>query len=161
MPAAFVPPEGAPFLPGTVSLFRDGTFVGTGELPFGRAGRELNLGFGIDDRVRVTRVALERETGEHGILSSRKTDKQRFKITVDNLHGQPMEIVVYDRIPYAEDENVVVTRLNDTTEPTTTDVDDRRGVFAWAYTYEPGETREILNGYEVSWPADRQIGMLN
>ena len=159
--AAFVPAEGAPLLPGTVSLFRDGTFVGNGDLPMGRAGRELNLGFGVDDKVRIARVVLERETGEHGILSSRKTDTQRLKITVDNLHSQPMEIIVLDRIPYAEDENVTVVRVRDSSEPTTTNVDDQRGVLAWAYTYDPGETREILNGYEVSWPADREVGMLN
>ena len=159
--AAFVPAEGAPLLPGTVSLYRDGIFVGNGDLPMGRAGRELNLGFGVDDKVRIARVVLERETGEHGILSSRKTDTQRFKITIDNLHSQPIEIVVLDRVPYAEDENVTVVRVRDSSEPTTINVDDRRGVLAWAYTYEPGETREILNGYEVSWPADREVGMLN
>ena len=159
--AAFVPPDGAPMLAGKVALFRDGTFVGNGELPFGRAGRELNLGFGIDDRVRVTRVALDRETGQHGILTSRKTDTSRFKITVDNLHSQPVEIAVYDRIPYAEDDSVAIVRLRDMTEPTVVNVDDRRGVLTWTYTYEPGETREILNGYEVSWPADKQLVALD
>jgi uncharacterized protein (TIGR02231 family) len=160
--AAFVPAEGAPLLPGRVALFRDGTFVGNGELPMGRAGRELNLGFGIDDRVRVTRVALERETGEYGILlSSRKTDTQRFKITVDNLHSQPIAITIYDRTPYAEDESVTIQRLRDTTEPTVANVDDRRGVLAWTYTYDPGETREILNGFEVSWPADKEVVSLD
>lgn len=155
--AAFVPPDGAPMLAGKVALFRDGTFVGNGELPFGRAGRELNLGFGVDDRVRVTRVTLDRETGQHGLLSSRKTDTRRFKITVDNLHRQAIEIAVYDRMPYAEDETVSIVRLDGMTEPTAVNVDDRRGVFAWTYTYAPGETREILNGYEVSWPADKQL----
>ena len=159
--AAFVPPDGAPMLAGKVALFRDGTFVGNGELPFGRAGRELNLGFGIDDRVRVTRVALDRETGQHGILTSRKTDTSRFKITVDNLHSQPVEIAVYDRIPYAEDDSVAIVRLRDMTEPTVVNVDDRRGVLAWTYIYKPGETREILNGYEVSWPADKQLVALD
>ena len=155
--AAFVPPDGAPMLAGKVALFRDGTFVGNGELPFGSAGRELNLGFGVDDRVRVTRVALERETGEHGLLSSRKTDTRRFKITVDNLHSQPIDIAVLDRIPYAEDENVTVVRLDDAHR-----ADGRRRRrparrAGWTYTYQPGETREILNGYEVSWPADMQV----
>lgn len=155
--AAFVPPDGAPLLAGRVALFRDGTFVGNGQLPFGRAGRELNLGFGVDDLVRVTRVALDRETGQHGILTTRNTDTRRFRIAVDNLHKQQIEISVYDRIPYAEDEQVSVARLSGMTEPTATNVDDRRGVLAWTYVYEPSETREILNGFELSWPADRYL----
>lgn len=159
--AAFVPAEGAPLLPGTVALYRDGTFVGNGELPLARAGREVNLGFGLDDRVRITRVALERKLGEHGIISTRKTDEQRFKITIDNLHSQPIEITVLDRMPYAEDERVSVTRIGNGTEPTAVNVDDQRGVMAWTYTYEPGESREILTGYEVSWPSDRSVMLTN
>lgn len=159
--AAFVPPDGAPLLAGRVSLFRDGTFVGNGQLPFGRPGRELNLGFGIDDLVRVTRVALDRETGQHGILTTRNTDTRRFRITVDNLHRQPIEISVYDRMPYAEDEKVSVVRLAGMTEPTASNVDDRRGVLAWTYVYEPGQTREILNGFELSWPADQHLVALD
>ena len=68
------------------------------------AGKEIDLGFGVDDRVQVVRIALDRETGEHGILTSRKTDTRRYKITVENLHTRPMDITVLDRVPYAEDE---------------------------------------------------------
>ena len=29
---------------------------------------------------------------------------RRFRITVENLHEQPMNVTVLDRIPYSEDE---------------------------------------------------------
>jgi hypothetical protein len=45
--------------------------------------------------------------------------------------------------------------------PTVTDVDDKRGVLAWSYTYGPGEARDILNGYEVSWPAGQSVVSLD
>jgi uncharacterized protein (TIGR02231 family) len=163
--AAFTPPTGAPMLPGRVALFRDGTFVGNGEVPMTsggtNAGKEIDLGFGVDDRVHVVRTALDRETGEHGILTSRKTDRRRYKITVENLHTRPMDITVLDRVPYAEDENVTVTRLAESSAPTVTNVDDKRGVLAWSYTYGPGEARDILNGYEVSWPAGQSVVSLD
>jgi uncharacterized protein (TIGR02231 family) len=159
--AAFTPPAGAPLLPGRVALFRDGTFVGNGSVPFTNAGREIDLGFGVDDRVRVVRTALDRETGEHGILSSRKTDRRRYKISVENLHARPMDITVLDRVPYAEDENVSITRLAESSPATVTDVDDKRGVLAWTYTYGPGESRDILNGYEVTWPAGQSVVSLD
>jgi uncharacterized protein (TIGR02231 family) len=163
--AAFTPPTGAPMLPGRVALFRDGTFVGNGEVPMTsggtNAGKEIDLGFGVDDRVHVVRTALDRETGEHGILTSRKTDRRRYKITVENLHARPMDITVLDRVPYAEDENVTVTRLAESSAPTVTNMDDKRGVLAWSYTYGPGEARDILNGYEVSWPAGQSVVSLD
>jgi uncharacterized protein (TIGR02231 family) len=159
--ARFTAPEGAPFLAGPVSLFRDGAFVGTGTVPFTNAGAKFDLGFGEDDRVKVKRVALDRATAEHGILSSRKTDTRKFRIDVENLHNQPMKITILDRVPYAEDETITVTRLDDSTKPTEENIDDRRGVLAWSDTYAPGEAREILSGYRVSWPADREVVLLD
>ncbi len=159
--ARFTAPEGAPLLAGSVSLFRDGAFVGKGQVPFTNAGAKFELGFGEDDRVKVKRVALDRATAEHGILSSRKTDTRKFRIDVENLHTQPMTIIVLDRVPYAEDETITVARLDDSTKPTAEDVDDRRGVLAWSGTYAPGEAREILNGYRVSWPADRDVVLMD
>ena len=159
--ASFTPAEGAPLLAGKVALFRDGTFVGNGDVPFTSAGKELDLGFGVDDRVHVVRTTLERQTGEHGIFSGRKTDLRRYKITVDNLHTRPIDITILDREPYAEDEKVTVARLDDITQPTTVDVDDKRGLLAWTYTYAPGESHEIVNGYEVSWPSDQSLVSLD
>ena len=155
--ASFTPKAGAPFLAGKVALFRDGTFVGNGAVAFTNPGKPVDLGFGVDDRVHVVRTVLERRTGETGILSTRKTDLRRFKITVDNLHSQPIDIMILDRVPYAEDENVTIERIGGGTDPTATDVDDKRGVLAWRYTYAAGETRDILNGYEVSWPAGQEV----
>src|SRR5438309_2020977 len=40
--------RGTPVLPGTVSLFRDATFVGNGQLPLLAPGEEHELGFGVD-----------------------------------------------------------------------------------------------------------------
>jgi uncharacterized protein (TIGR02231 family) len=155
--ARFVALSGAPFLAGKVSLFRDGAYVGSGALAFTNAGKPLELGFGVDDLVHVTRTALDRATAEHGILSSRRTDTRRFRITVENLHRQKMAITVYDRTPYAEDEKITVVRLPDATAPTAENVDDRRGVLAWRYDYAPGESRDIQNAYEVSWPASESV----
>jgi hypothetical protein len=72
-----------------------------------------------------------------------------------------MTITVLDRVPYAEDETISVTRLDEATKPTAEDVDDRRGVIAWTATYDPGEARQILNGYRVSWPSDREVVLLD
>ena len=148
---------GAPLLAGRVALFRDGTYVGNGAVAFSNPGREVVLGFGIDDRVRVTRTALDRETGSSGILSSRTVDTRRFRITVENLHRQPMTVTVTDVVPYAEDERIKVERLDEATPPTAADVDDRRGVVAWTWLYGAGESRDILNAYRVSWPADESV----
>jgi hypothetical protein len=107
--------------------------------------------------VKVTRVELDRAVGENGIFSSRRSDTRRFRITAENLHKQPIRVTVLDRMPYSEDEKVEVVRLDDTTDPTVENVDDRRGVLSWSFLYEAGESREIQNAYRVSWPAGETV----
>lgn len=155
--ARFTAPSAAPFLAGKVALFRDGAFVGQGAMPFVAGGAKVDLGFGVDDSVKVTRMAIDRAVGENGIFSSQRTDTRRFRITVENLHRQPIRITVLDRMPYSEDEKVKVVRLDDTTDPTAENVDDRRGVLAWSFDYKAGESREIENAYKVSWPAGETV----
>ena len=155
--ARFTAPSSAPLLAGKVALFRDGAFVGQGQIPFVNGGTKVDLGFGVDDSVKVIRVAIDRAVAETGILTSKRTDTRRFRIKVENLHKQPIRITVLDRMPYSEDEKVVIVRLDDTTDPTVENVDDRRGVLAWSYVYEPGESRDIQNAYTVTWPAGETV----
>ena len=150
--------EGAgPILPGDVQLFRDGVFVGTGSFDLVAPRDEAKLGFGADPAVVVKRVVLTREEGERGILSSDKTDTRQFKITVANHHEQPIRIEVEDRLPKAENEKITVEPSDGMTKPTVTDPDDRRGIVVWSDIYKAGETRDILFGYRVRWPANERL----
>ena len=54
-----------------------------------------------------------------------------------------------DRIPYAESEEITVERLPETTPPTAENVDDRRGVVAWTYTYKPGQIAQYESAYRL------------
>jgi uncharacterized protein (TIGR02231 family) len=155
--AAFTLESQAPLLAGNANLFRDGSYVGMGRVAFANPGAEVELGFGPDDQVRVAFTLLSRESGQRGLITRVSTDERHYEITVDNLHTRPMEITIIDRVPVAEDERIIVERLGDTTEPTETDVDGTRGVLAWTYDYEAGETRTINNGYLVTWPSDLDI----
>lgn len=155
--ARFIAPSTAPYLAGKVSLFRDGSFVGLGSIPFVNGGTKVDLGFGVDDRVKVTRTAIDRAMADTGILTRSHTDTRRFRIKVENLHETPMKITVLDRVPYSQDAKIIVERLDEGTRPSAEDVDDQRGVLAWTYTYDGGESRDIRNGYKVTWPEGEQV----
>lgn len=155
--ASFTLESAAAVLGGPVSLFRDGAYVGTDTVAFTNPGEELDLGFGADDQVKVTLTEISRQTGTQGFLSSTGTDERRYQIEVVNNHGIPVEIAIYDRVPYSENEQIVVRRLPSATAPTEEDVEDRRGVLAWTYTYAAGETRTINNDFVVSWPSNQNV----
>jgi uncharacterized protein (TIGR02231 family) len=149
-------PKGSPLLPGPVSLFRDGTFVGTGRLPLLVAGEEHELGFGIDDAVRVKHAIAEEKRGETGLISSSRTDQRNYKITVKNLHERVIPLTVIDQVPVALNQDIKV-ELTGRTAPTRRDLDDKRGVVAWETKLDPDEERVIEFGYRVVWPGARNI----
>jgi uncharacterized protein (TIGR02231 family) len=153
--AKLVLPKGSPVLPGTVSLFRDGTFVGTGQLPVLSPGEEHELGFGIDDSVRVRHAVVEDKRGQTGLISSSKTDTRNYRVTIKNMHERPVSLSVIDQIPASQNADIKVERTG--TPPSKENIEDRRGVLLWESKLDPDEEEVIEFGYRVTWPAAKAI----
>jgi uncharacterized protein (TIGR02231 family) len=148
--------RGTPVLPGTVSLFRDATFVGTGQLPLLAPGEEHELGFGVDDMIRVRHAVVEDKRGEAGLISTSKTDVRNYRITVKNLHERAIQLRVLDQIPVSQNDTIKI-ELQGRTAPTRRDVEDKRGVLAWDMTLTPDEEKAIEFGYKVTWPGTKKV----
>ncbi|MGE5266931.1 MAG: mucoidy inhibitor MuiA family protein [Deltaproteobacteria bacterium] len=154
--ATLVLPAGTPLLPGPVSLFRDGTFVGAGTLPIVSPGEKHELGFGVDDLIRVKHALVEEKRGETGLISTSRTDVRQFKITVKNLHERAMPVTVIDQMPVSNNADIKVEAIGGT-RPTKIDVDDRRGVVAWDLKIDADEEEVIDFSYRVVWPSAKTI----
>jgi uncharacterized protein (TIGR02231 family) len=139
-----------------VSLFRDGTFVGTNALPVLSPGEEHELGFGIDDLVRVKHAIAEEKRGETGLISTSRTDTRDYRITVKNMHDRAVQLVIFDQIPVSQNQEIRVD-LTGRTAPTKQNVDDKRGVLSWESKLEPDQEQVIEFGYRVTWPSAKQI----
>jgi uncharacterized protein (TIGR02231 family) len=147
---------GTPVLPGSVALFRDSIFVGNGQLPLLAPGEEHELGFGVDDMIRVRHAIAEQTRGETGLISTSKTDVRNYRITVKNLHQRPIQVRVLDQIPVSQNEAIKIDLLG-RTQPTRRNVDDKRGVLAWDMTLAPDEEKAVEFGYRVTWPAAKSV----
>jgi uncharacterized protein (TIGR02231 family) len=155
--ASFKQADEAPLLPGRVALYRDGIYVGRGQIALTPKDETVRLGFGADDKVKVTRATVRKIEGSAGIISSSKIDEREYKITVRSWHDRPIKVLVEDRIPTSEVDDIKVELLAVTTPPTERDVRDRRGVLAWSFDASPGETKEIKLGWRLRWPADKTV----
>ena len=155
--ASFKHAEEAPLLPGRVSVYRDGIFVGRSAMPLTPKDEALRLGFGADEKVKVTRTVTRKIEGSAGIISSAKTDEREFKITLRSGHAQPIKAVIEDQVPTSETADIQVELLPITTPPSERDLRDRRGVLAWNFEAAPGETKEIKLGWRLRWPGDKVV----
>ena len=159
--ASFRHGEDAPLLPGRISIYRDGVFVGRGQMAAAGKDETVRLGFGADDKVKVERTVVKRNEGSAGlIVTTSKTDERTFKTVIRNGHDFPVHVAIEDQLPVSENEDIQVEMLPSTTPPTATNLRDRRGVLEWAFEAKPGEAREIALAWRVRWPKDKGIVMM-
>ena len=148
-----------PLLAGEVSLFRDGVFAGRSGMRQIAPGEEMELGFGRDDLVRVIRREVENKAGSSGIITEQSTLKRLYVTSIENLHTFPVEVHVTDRMPYSTHEEVVVEMLRETTAPSVTDPDNKKGIVVWDVPLKPQAKTEIRFGYTVAHPSQMKLAI--
>jgi uncharacterized protein (TIGR02231 family) len=154
---SFVNDDEAPLLPGEISIQRDGVYVGRGQINLITQGETARLGFGADDKVKITRVPVRRKENEPTWLGSTKTETREFRTVVKNLHDFPVKVSIVDQIPISENSAIVIEQLPATTPPTDKIVEDKRGVMGWTFDLTAGASKEIKLAYRMKWPADRAV----
>jgi uncharacterized protein (TIGR02231 family) len=150
-----------PLLPGIVQLSRDGVFIGRGQLPMISSGEKHELGFGVDDQIKISQVETSKRKGEVGFVSTAHSEERQYLTSVENLHDFPIKVAVLDRLPVSNHEDIVVSMSQDTTVPTRRNVDDQRGILEWANLVPAWGKQEIVFGYEVQWPKNMNVNLLN
>jgi len=159
--ASFAQSEDAPLLPGRIAIYRDGVFVGRGQMTAASKNETVRLGFGADDKVKIERAVVKRNEGSAGlILTTSKTDERSFKTVIRNGHDFPIRIAIEDQLPVSENEDIQVEMLPSTTPPAATNLRDRRGVLEWAFEAKAGEVRDIAFAWRVRWPKDKGVVMM-
>ena len=111
----------------------------------------------VDDAIDIDYRLDTGGRSSEGIISSYRREERRFLIDATSHHATPIGLTILDQLPVPQDERIEVEMLDDTTPPTVTDDDDRRGVLAWTRTLAPGENMKLMFGYAVTWPEDLRI----
>ena len=158
--ASFKQAEDAPLLPGRVSIYRDGVFVGRGRW---RAGKDetVRLGFGADDKVKIERTVVKRNEGSAGlIVTTSKTDERAFKTTVRNGHDFPIRSRSRTSCRSARTRTSRSRCCRRPRRRPRRNLRDRRGVLEWAFEAKPGEVRDINFAWRVRWPKDKGVVMV-
>ncbi|MBA3457586.1 MAG: DUF4139 domain-containing protein [Deltaproteobacteria bacterium] len=96
-----------PLLAGPVDLIMASGYVGRAEVGFVAAGEKFYLGFGPEADVRVHRTE-SRERDEAGLLGGSNVQTVRVAVRLSNLGTEPREVIVTERIPISEVEQVDV-----------------------------------------------------
>lgn len=131
----------APLLAGPVTLVRDGTYVGVGDLAYVAVGEPFELSYGSDDRFRLT-ARRTREVEERRLAR----DRTHFVIEVDLAYAGAAAAAaeVWLRVPISEIEQLEVKPSKAHPWPAPPDAD---GLIKVPVTLDPGEKRTLSVGF--------------
>ena len=120
-------------LQGSATIYLDNRFVGRSQIPSIASGQHLIVGFGADQQVRTRRQLLEKSDDVQG-GNRRMTFK--YRLVVANFKHEPLELRLYDRLPFAGQSSDVAVQLSPPALPISKDglyerIQKPSGILRW------------------------------
>jgi len=147
-------------LPGPLNVYFDGRFVGKTMLGDRRAGEEMHLNLGADREVRVQREVIRdklEETLFGAIERSTVVRNMAYRIVMENLKKKEVHLQVMDSIPVSRSDKVSVKDMKIMPQPKEKSYQGRDGVLMWEEVLKPGEKKEIMVEFVVTYPKDMPV----
>ena len=130
-------------LPGEATMYVGSDFVGRMNLPLVAIGERLAVGFGVDPQLQVARQLVRKQRNVQG---GNQVHTYEYRITVSSYKAEPVRMQVWDRLPRAEAEAVVVSleepKPKLSADPTYARKDRPENLLRWDLAVEPGTSGE-------------------
>ncbi len=152
--ADIAPPPGV-WPVGSVSLVRDGAYVGSGRFDTAQLPRQ-GLAFGRDELVSVRMEPAARTEGSGGFIGSRSERRVNRAFTVENRHREGVTLQVLDAAPVSENEQVRVESRYQP-EPQDQAWNQRPGTVLWQLPLAAGATQRFSAEHLITWPKDARL----
>lgn len=136
-----------PLLPGDVSAYVDGDFVGTGTLPMVLPSEDFDVAFGTHERLKVERQLVTRNEEKVG-RNRRYTF--HFRTTLRNFGAGAETVALLDQIPVSEVDRIDVKLL--AAEGSTTDAVDPPGTLRWMLSVPAGGSVSVDLSFQITAP---------
>ncbi len=136
-----------PLLPGKVSLYVDGSFLGLTEVDFIAPGEAFALYLGVADHIKLAR-SLDRKRSELSRRGARTKMSVSFLVRVENLSDHRETVQLRDRVAISETEEIRVSAVKITPDG----APDGKGILRWGLELGPGQAREYRIEYTIEYP---------
>ena len=143
-----------PLLSGSADLFVVQDFVGSTKIPFIAKDEEAKVFFGEDRQIRVKYERIKKEKSPPGFLGKTERIKLAYRITVQNLRNNKVDIEIQDQIPVSQNTKIEIKDLSISPQPSKK---DEKGILTWTLTVEPQAKKEILIGFTIEYPKGTTI----
>lgn len=136
-------------IPGPTNVYFGGNYVGISEINTRNVNDTLNLSFGRDSKVLVTRD-LKKEFTQRSTVGNNRKDTYTFEITIRNNREQTTVIDVFDQIPVSRNGDISVS-VGTISEGTLT---EENGEVKWDLSVAPNQVKTVQISFTVKYPKD-------
>jgi len=142
-------------LSGNANIYFEGTYVGKSFINTKTTDDTLNISFGRDQSVHITREKLKDYTSKK-FLGDKKKETFAYEIAIRNTKKVPVNIAVEDQIPLSSNKEIEI----EAKEISDARYDKVSGKLTWELELQGGETKKLKIIYSVKYPKDKVIGNL-
>ena len=151
-------------LPGAADTFRNGEFVGKGDMKLVTIGQTFTAGFGVDSQIQVTREFKDKKIET---LWGNRMDEQQYRLEINNYKNTAVALRLMDRLPWTENEALII-ELTSHSHPLSTDAEYIRtqkdkGILRWDLDLKPDTngTKPTVVNYTFLMKYDNDMAIRN
>jgi uncharacterized protein (TIGR02231 family) len=137
---------------GQANVYFGGTYVGQSYIYTRSVDDTLDLSFGRDQKLVVTRTKVKEFNNEKSSATTKK-ETYSYEIVVKNTRKTAVVVELKDQIPVSQDAEIIVESL----EISKGDLDPATGIITWNMVIQPGESQKVVLTYTVKYPKKKVV----
>ncbi len=141
-------------LPGEANIYLQNSFVGKSRINPINTSDFLELSFGVDPQVIVSRARIN-DYCSTSFLGNNKKELVGFQIKVRNTKSSPIKIVIEDQIPITGNEEISISIEEDSDG----NLDNDTGIISWKTDISPSSTKVIELKFEAKFPKEKFVNL--
>lgn len=146
--------ENYPLLEGEINIFVDNDFINRTYLNTIVPTDTLELALGIDERMQVKKVLLNKFQETKGLLGGKRQITYDYEIQIENNRPTEESVFIYDQLPIAMNEDIQIDLLEPKKEKN--ELGSERKL-EWNLKLKPGEKKVIPVKYQVAYPNNLSV----
>lgn len=141
---------------GTANVYFGGTYVGQSYINPRSVDDTLDLSFGRDKKIVVTRTKLK-DMNKDKVMGNNRKATFSYEMVVKNNRKAPVTLDLNDQLPVSQNTDIVVESI----ELSKGQLDPATGKLKWTMTLAPDESKKVILTYSVKYPRNQSVNLDN
>ena len=138
---------------GTARIYFDNSFVGESFINPRGTNDTMQLNFGRDKSIVVTRTKIKDKCKEK-FMNDNKFSAKTYEIVVRNTKSTPIRIMIEDQMPVTKEQDI---KIDYTENSNATKFNPETGKVTWDLNIKSKDSKKLIMSYEVKHPKDKIV----